>query len=217
LSSKELKGWKGVGMKKQAALAQTKRARRLSISAASLAFFLAFVEPAHASSNIQQVFITIPSDQLPTPSDPATPTPDLADPASSTPSLLELDEIKVVDAQAMALLSLAAAQVESAREPAGAKEVAKALIAKNYRWSARQFTCLDNLWTKESHWNYKARNKVSGAHGIAQALPATKMEIVGTDWRTNPVTQITWGLKYIDERYEYPCRAWSKAKRSNWY
>jgi hypothetical protein len=43
------------------------------------------------------------------------------------------------------------------------------------------------------------------------------MEIVGTDWRTNPVTQITWGLKYIQERYEYPCKAWSKSKRSNWY
>jgi hypothetical protein len=205
---------KGVGMKRQVnPVRSTKRARRLSLSAASLAFFLAIVEPAHASSNMQQVFITIPSDQQPTSADPANPLADPMDP----PSLLELDVIKVVDAQAMALISLAAAQVESAREPDGAKEVAKQIIAQKYRWSARQFTCLDNLWTKESHWNYKARNKVSGAHGIAQALPATKMEIVGTDWRTNPVTQITWGLKYIDERYEYPCHAWSKAKRSNWY
>jgi hypothetical protein len=166
---------------------------------------------------MQQVFITIPSDQLPNPADPLAPVIDPLDPNPESPSLLELDSIKVVDAQTMALVSLAAAQVESAREAKGAKAVARQIIAQKYRWSDRQFTCLDNLWTKESHWNYKARNKVSGAHGIAQALPATKMEIVGTDWRTNPVTQITWGLKYIQERYEYPCKAWSKSKRSNWY
>jgi hypothetical protein len=117
----------------------------------------------------------------------------------------------------MALISVASRKVDLARQPDGARQIAKELIAANYKWSEKQFTCLDQLWTKESHWNYKARNKSSGAHGIAQALPATKMEIVGTDWRTNPVTQITWGLKYIDERYEYPCAAWSKSKRSNWY
>jgi hypothetical protein len=117
----------------------------------------------------------------------------------------------------MALISVAARQVDLARQPDGAREIAKSLIAANYSWSEKQFTCLDQLWTRESHWNYKARNKVSGAHGIAQALPATKMEIVGTDWRTNPVTQITWGLKYVKERYNTPCAAWSKFKRSNWY
>jgi len=172
------------------------------------------VEPANASSNMQQVFITIPSDQVSAPELPAV---DPLDPNPGVPSLLELDSIKVVDASVMARISIAARQVESARQADGAKEVARQIIAQKYRWSERQFTCLDNLWTKESKWNYKARNKSSGAHGIPQALPATKMEIVGTDWRTNPVTQITWGLKYIEERYEYPCRAWSKSKRSNWY
>ena len=195
-------------------LVRSKRARRLSLSAACLAFFLAIVEPANASSNMQQVFITIPSDQVSAPELPAV---DPLDPNPGVPSLLELDSIKVVDASVMARISIAARQVESARQADGAKEVARQIIAQKYRWSERQFTCLDNLWTKESKWNYKARNKSSGAHGIAQALPATKMEIVGTDWRTNPVTQITWGLKYIEERYEYPCRAWSKSKRSNWY
>lgn len=201
-------------MKGSRPLVRSKRARRLSLSAACLAFFLAIVEPANASSNIQQVFITIPSDQVSAPELPAV---DPLDPNPGVPSLLELDSIKVVDASVMARISIAARQVESARQADGAKEVARQIIAQKYRWSERQFTCLDNLWTKESKWNYKARNKSSGAHGIAQALPATKMEIVGTDWRTNPVTQITWGLKYIEERYEYPCRAWSKSKRSNWY
>ncbi|MEY2723429.1 MAG: hypothetical protein RIR93_245 [Actinomycetota bacterium] len=201
-------------MKGSRPLVRSKRARRLSLSAACRAFFLAIVEPANASSNMQQVFITIPSDQVSAPELPAV---DPLDPNPGVPSLLELDSIKVVDASVMARISIAARQVESARQADGAKEVARQIIAQKYRWSERQFTCLDNLWTKESKWNYKARNKSSGAHGIAQALPATKMEIVGTDWRTNPVTQITWGLKYIEERYEYPCRAWSKSKRSNWY
>ena len=94
---------------------------------------------------------------------------------------------------------------------------AKELALNTYQWSDAQFDCLNKIWTKESHWNYKARNKISGAHGIPQALPATKMESIGTDWRTNPVTQITWGLSYIEKRYETPCRALVKFKRSNWY
>ena len=83
--------------------------------------------------------------------------------------------------------------------------------------SFKQFVCLEKLWTKESNWNYKARNKRTGAHGIPQALPADKMDVVGTDWRTNPVTQIRWGLRYVDIRYDSPCNAWSKFKRSKFY
>ena len=188
------------------------RARALSLSAALLAFFLMAVEPSYASSTMQ-VYVNIPNT-------PATPFPggdDYLDPNPGAPSLLELDSVKTVDASSMALISVAARKVELARLADGAREVAKEIIAAKYQWSEKQFTCLDQLWIKESHWNYKARNKVTGAHGIAQALPATKMEIIGTDWRTNPVTQITWGLKYIEERYETPCKAWSKFKRSRWY
>ena len=204
-------------MKSQVSIVRSQRARRLSTSAACLAFFLAIVEPAYASSNMQQVFITIPSDQLANPADPLAPVIDPLDPNPESPSLIELDSIKVVDAQTMALVSLAAAQVESAREAQGAKAVARQIIAQKYRWSDRQFTCLDNLWTKESHWNYKAHNYKSGAHGIPQALPANKMEIISTDWRKNPVTQMRWGLRYIEIRYETPCKAWAKFKRSNYY
>jgi hypothetical protein len=187
--------------------------RRLSLFAAFMAFFMMAVEPTYASGTLQ-AYVTIPNPQL---------TPESGDgqgvggAIESTPSSLELDAIKTVDASAMALVSLAARQVDLARQPEGAKEIAKTLTTNTYQWSDAQFTCLDQLWTRESHWNYKARNKSSGAHGIAQALPATKMEVVGTDWRTNPVTQITWGLKYIQERYETPCKAWSKFKRSRWY
>ncbi|MFM8824533.1 MAG: transglycosylase SLT domain-containing protein [Candidatus Nanopelagicus sp.] len=189
------------------------RVRRVSISAALLAFFLLIAEPAYASSNLTSS-VTIPAIELSLEStQPVEPVEEF-DP---TPSLLELDAVKTVDATAMALVSVAARQVDLARQAEGAKSIAQELIAANYTWSAKQFTCLDQLWTKESNWNYKARNRVTGAHGIPQALPATKMEIVGTDWRTNPVTQITWGLKYIKERYNTPCAAWSKFKRSNWY
>jgi hypothetical protein len=129
----------------------------------------------------------------------------------------ELSSEATVSASAMSLVSSASASVELARTPEGAREVAKALMAEKYGWGDKQFWCLDGLWTKESRWNYRSSNKRTGAHGIPQALPATKMEVIGTDWRTNPVTQISWGLHYIDVRYETPCGAFAKFKRTNWY
>ena len=117
----------------------------------------------------------------------------------------------------MAKVAAMARQVELARKATGAKYVARTIMQSEYSWGANQYSCLNRLWTKESHWNYKAHNYRSGAHGIAQALPASKMEIISTDWRTNPVTQIRWGLRYIDIRYETPCKAWAKFKRSHYY
>jgi hypothetical protein len=117
----------------------------------------------------------------------------------------------------MALVSAVSRQVELARTPLGAKKVAKSILMDEYGFAEKEYKCLNQLWTKESNWNYKARNKNSGAHGIPQALPATKMNVVSTDWRTNPVTQIRWGLRYISIRYETPCKALSKHKRSNYY
>lgn len=117
----------------------------------------------------------------------------------------------------MAHVAHLARQVELARTPTGAKYVARTIMESDYSWGADQYGCLNRLWTKESHWNYKAHNYRSGAHGIPQALPAAKMEVVGSDWRTNPVTQIRWGLRYIDIRYETPCKAWAKFKRAKYY
>jgi hypothetical protein len=123
----------------------------------------------------------------------------------------------VIFSTQMALVSAVSRQVELARTPFGAKKVAKSILIDEYGFNVRQYNCLNELWTQESNWNYKSRNKVSGAHGIPQALPASKMNIISTDWRTNPVTQIRWGLRYISIRYETPCKAWAKHKRSNWY
>ncbi len=80
-----------------------------------------------------------------------------------------------------------------------------------------QWAALDALWRRESGWNHLAENRSSGAYGIPQALPAQKMAVVGDDWRTNPDTQIRWGLAYIAARYGNPDRAWAHSERVGWY
>ena len=117
----------------------------------------------------------------------------------------------------MAVVAGISQQVEMARSIVGAKKVAKAIMNTDFAWGDDQYSCLNRLWTKESHWNYKAHNYRSGAHGIAQALPAVKMEIISSDWRTNPVTQIRWGLHYINLRYDNPCAAWAKWRSHRYY
>ena len=129
----------------------------------------------------------------------------------------QLDLRTSLFASQMALAAVVSQQVEMARTSVGAKKVAKSIMLSEYAWGADQFNCLNRLWTKESHWNYKARNKRSGAHGIPQALPAIRMESISSDWRTNPVTQMRWGLRYIEARYDSPCGAWAKIKRSRYY
>jgi hypothetical protein len=80
-----------------------------------------------------------------------------------------------------------------------------------------QMPCLDQLWAKESGWNERSLNSSSGAYGIPQALPGSKMATAGADWRTNPETQIRWGLGYIKGRYSTPCGAWSFWQAHHWY
>jgi hypothetical protein len=84
-------------------------------------------------------------------------------------------------------------------------------------FSLDQMSCLDSLWTHESGWNHRAQNPSSGAYGIPQALPGDKMAAYGDDWRTNPATQIRWGLDYLDNRYGTPCSAWQFWQANNWY
>ena len=129
----------------------------------------------------------------------------------------QLDEGADLFASQMALAASVSQQVEMARTIIGAKKVAKAVMFSEYAWGADEYTCLNRLWTKESHWNYKAHNKRSGAHGIPQALPAIRMEVISSDWRTNPITQMTWGLKYIKVRYQTPCKALRTFYRINMY
>jgi hypothetical protein len=82
---------------------------------------------------------------------------------------------------------------------------------------AAQFSCLELLWEKESNWRVTATNPSSGAYGIPQALPASKMASAGSDWQTNAITQIRWGLGYIKAVYGSPCTAWAHSQATNWY
>ncbi|MDI9887558.1 transglycosylase SLT domain-containing protein [Streptomyces sp. HNM0645] len=80
-----------------------------------------------------------------------------------------------------------------------------------------QFQCFSNIVDHESSWNYRAQNPSSGAYGLVQALPGSKMASAGADWQTNPATQIKWGLNYMNDRYGSPCGAWSFWQANNWY
>ncbi|MGC5222531.1 hypothetical protein ACPW96_08005 [Micromonospora sp. DT81.3] len=102
--------------------------------------------------------------------------------------------------------------------PAGAQATARSMAAANYGWGDDQFSsCLVPLWNKESGWNYRAYNASSGAFGIPQALPGSKMASAGADWQTNAATQVAWGLGYIAGRYGTPCGAWAHSQSVGWY
>lgn len=96
------------------------------------------------------------------------------------------------------------------------RTIARALLAE-FGFSESQFGCLDSLWTRESNWRVNADNPTSSAYGIPQALPGSKMSSAGADWATNPVTQIRWGLGYIQDRYGSPCGAWAHSEARGFY
>lgn len=101
--------------------------------------------------------------------------------------------------------------------PSGAQAIARDLMAAKYGWGADQFGCLVPLWDRESGWDVNAYNSSSGATGIPQALPGSKMATAGADWQTSAATQITWGLGYIADRYGTPCAAWDHSESAGWY
>ena len=94
--------------------------------------------------------------------------------------------------------------------------IAAALLPK-YGFDGSQMSCLVPLWMGESGWRWNAENSSSGAYGIPQSLPGSKMASAGADWRTNPATQIEWGLTYIRDSYGSPCGAWSFKQSHGWY
>lgn len=126
-------------------------------------------------------------------------------------------EKKKAEEEAEAAAVAAAEAQAAANTPEGAKNTARQLMASTYGWGDDQFGCLDSLWTKESGWNYQASNASSGAYGIPQSLPGSKMATVAADWQTNATTQVTWGLDYISRAYGTPCAAWGHSQAMNWY
>ena len=109
-----------------------------------------------------------------------------------------------------------AAPSDSAPQPSGnPQQIASAMLG-SFGWSSSEFGCLVSLWNLESGWNVYASNP-SGAYGIPQALPGSKMASAGPDWQSNAATQIRWGLGYIKSLYGSPCGAWSHEQASGWY
>ncbi len=104
---------------------------------------------------------------------------------------------------------------EPAPDPGSAQAIAYGLLGA-YGFSTDQWGCLDDLWQEESGWRYNAENP-SGAYGIPQALPGSKMASAGPDWQTDPTTQIEWGLGYIQSTYGTPCAAWAHEEADGWY
>lgn len=112
----------------------------------------------------------------------------------------------------------AAQQASSGGSYSGApRDIAKQMAQAEFGWGADQFQCFDTIIKAESSWNPSATNPSSGAYGIPQALPASKMASAGSDWRTNPATQIRWGLGYVKDRYSTPCGALSFRNGAGWY
>jgi hypothetical protein len=100
--------------------------------------------------------------------------------------------------------------------PGSAQAYAQGAVMKR-GWGEDQFNCLVSLWNKESGWRVNATNSSSGAYGIPQALPGSKMGSAGSDWATNAGTQIEWGLGYVTDRYGTPCGAWGHSQAMGWY
>ncbi|MWV50230.1 hypothetical protein GRS96_13225 [Rathayibacter sp. VKM Ac-2803] len=121
-------------------------------------------------------------------------------------------------AQTIAALSTYAGRTDG-MSPSQAQAYARSVMG-NHGWGQDQMdSCLVPLWNGESGWRWNALNRSSGAYGIPQALPASKMATYGSDYQTNAATQIDWGLAYIADVYGSPCTAWSKwnSRSPHWY
>ena len=141
-------------------------------------------------------------------------------------SISTKEEIAEITGEAKSSDPATAAAAAAAAAEAGAvpttysgedpRSLAKPLVAAQ-GWGDSEYQCLVLLWNRESQWNPYAENASSGAYGIPQSLPGSKMASAGADWRTNPITQINWGIGYIKGRYGTPCSAWAHSNAVGWY
>ena len=98
------------------------------------------------------------------------------------------------------------------------REIAWQMMYNRFPWRPKyQFRYVNWLWERESSWRVYASNPYSGAYGIPQAVPGSKMASAGSHWRTSARTQIRWGLRYIRSRYGSPRRAWAHSCAYGWY
>jgi hypothetical protein len=146
---------------------------------------------------------------------------------------LGLETKAIAEQQAKIKAELAAAAKKAAEEKAALeraiknrgyepgvtdpKEIARQILKNKYGYGSGQFDCFNNVIMRESKWDVNATNPSSGAYGIPQALPGSKMATIASDWRTNPATQIIWGIDYMKDRYGSPCSAWGFKASHGWY
>jgi hypothetical protein len=146
---------------------------------------------------------------------------------------LGLETKAIAEQQAKIKAELAAAAKKAAEEKAALeraiknrgyeqgvtdpKEIARQILKNKYGYGSGQFDCFNNIIMRESKWDVNATNASSGAYGIPQALPGSKMATIASDWRTNPATQIIWGIEYMKDRYGSPCSAWGFKASHGWY
>lgn len=177
------------------------------------------ITPAHAAALSTDPF----------PAVHGTPVDTAAEPTIDIASLLAEREAQLqrrsmaVDVRLAALAAIKAEQERLDKlgyDPATAKtpqEMARQMMDNWYGWGDDQFACYDRIIINESRWRWNADNPHSSAYGIPQALPGSKMASAGADWRTNPATQIKWGLGYVKQRYGTPCSAWGYKRSHGWY
>jgi hypothetical protein len=92
------------------------------------------------------------------------------------------------------------------------------VLAAPYGWATGQeFADLVSLWNRESGWNRLADNPSSGAYGIPQSLPGSKMGTLANPPTSSATAQIAWGLSYIKSTYGSPSAAWAHETSQGWY
>ncbi len=136
---------------------------------------------------------------------------------AAKPAMANPEEILGTSSSSMTTGGTSVATTAPPSNPTAAEATAKALLASFGFSTTTQWPCLYDLWERESTWNVYAENAASGAYGIPQALPASKMATAGADWQTNAATQIEWGLGYIKSVYGTPCGAWQNEVNYGYY
>ena len=160
-----------------------------------------------------------PAEETPKPASAAaatTPTPATAATAAAAAAKAPAAPVAATKSTTPAAQQQVAAAPMAGTSPAAAQSFARSYLAGKGLGEA-EFQCLVTLWTKESGWNFQASNPSSGAYGIPQSLPGSKMASIGADWQTNPQTQIIWGVTYIEGRYGSPCGAMAAWTVKGWY
>jgi hypothetical protein len=195
----------------------TRRAIRTSVTLSGLAVAATGVAVVAGVVQAPQGVVPLADSLAPVSAHRAAPSADVV--RRTAPVSRSFDRRASLDPAKQAALGLSSGPAVSGRQSLSAQDpqaIADALLP-SYGWSSSEMSCLVPLWMGESGWRVSAENSSSGAYGIPQALPGSKMAAAGADWRTSAETQIKWGLGYIQERYGSPCGAWGFKQGHGWY